>query len=67
MTTDVSKPPFAQRIDVTGQSVIVDGQDISGWISRQPVEIVAHEDSTVDVHLVLTARQVTVRVDPNPE
>lgn len=66
MTTDVSKPPFAQRIDITGQSVTVDGQDISGWISRHPVEIVAHEDSTVDVHVVLTARQITVRVDPNP-
>lgn len=66
MATDVSKPPFAQHIEVTGQSVIVDGQDISSWVSRHPVTIEVVENGLVDVHVVLTATHVTARVDPNP-
>lgn len=61
-----TEPKLADRIEVTETSVIVDGQEIGGWLYPDPVRIEAAENGAVRVTVTLTAREVVATVEPHP-
>lgn len=67
MAEILMSPKLAKLIEVTETDVIVDGMSIAGWLTRDPVTVVAAEGGRVEVYVRLTASTVRTTVEPHPE